>query len=44
MARQGMKVETIMTDDGDDLRGVNTREDLALVEQVMRRRHMAPEP
>ena len=43
MARRGLKVETIMTDDGDDLRGVNTQEDLALVEQVMRRRHMAPE-
>ena len=44
MARQGLKVETIMTDDGDDLRGVNTQEDLALVEQVMRRRHMTPGP
>lgn len=43
MAQRGMKVETIMTDDGDDLRGVNTREDLAVVEQVMRRRHMAPD-
>ncbi|MBR5390059.1 MAG: hypothetical protein IK141_02015, partial [Clostridia bacterium] len=42
MVRRGMQVETIMTDDGDDLRGVNTLEDLALVEQVMRRRHMAP--
>ena len=43
MARRGLRVETIMTDDGDDLRGVNTQEDLAAVEQVMRRRHMAPE-
>ena len=41
MARRGMKVETVMTDDGDDLRGVNTPEDLIMVEQVMRRRHMA---
>ncbi len=44
MARRGLRVETIATDDGDDLRGVNTQEDLALVEQVMRQRHMAPEP
>ena len=43
MARRGLKVETIMTDDGDDLRGVNTQEDLAWVEQVMKRRHMVPE-
>ena len=43
MVRRGMKVETIMTDDGDDLRGVNTREDLLVVEQVMRKRHMVPE-
>ena len=40
MVRHGMRVETCRTDDGDDLRGVNTREDLALVEQVMRKRHM----
>ena len=43
MNRRGLKVEIFMTDDGDDLRGVNTQEDVALVEQVMRRRHMAPE-
>ena len=41
MVQRGMRVETMMTDDGDDLRGVNTREDLAAVEQVMRKRHMA---
>ncbi len=40
MARRGLRVETLMDDDGDDLRGVNTQEDLAWVEQVMRQRHM----
>ena len=41
MARQGLKVETFPTDDGDDLRGVNTAEDLTICEQVMRKRGMA---
>jgi len=41
MAKQGLKVETFMTDDGDDLRGVNTKEDLLICEQVMRKRGMA---
>ena len=41
MARKGMKIETFMTDDGDDLRGVNTHEDLIICEEVMRRRGMA---
>lgn len=41
MARKGMKIETFMTDDGDDLRGVNTREDLAICEEIMRKRGMA---
>ena len=40
MARRGMKVLTYPTDDGDDLRGVNTAEDLAVCEAVMRRRRM----
>ena len=40
MARRGLRVETLMDEDGDDLRGVNTQEDLAWVEQVMRQRHM----
>ena len=40
MVRKNMKVETYMTDDGDDLRGVNTAEDLAVCEAVMRRRGM----
>lgn len=41
MARKGMKIETFMTDDGDDLRGVNTREDLVICEEIMRKRGMA---
>ena len=38
MARKGLAVETFMDDDGDDLRGVNTMEDLMVCEAVMRRR------
>ena len=41
MVKKGLKVETFMTDDGDDLRGVNTPEDLLICEDVMRRRGMA---
>ncbi len=41
MADKGLTVETFMTDDGDDLRGVNTMEDLRICEDVMRRRGMA---
>lgn len=40
MARKGMKVECFMTDDGDDLRGVNTKQDLLICEEVMRKRGM----
>ncbi len=40
MVRKGMKVETYATDDGDDLRGVNTLEDLRKCEEVMRKRGM----
>ncbi len=40
MVQRNMKVETYMTDDGDDPRGVNTAEDLAACEAVMRRRGM----
>lgn len=40
MARAGLTVETFPTDDGDDLRGVNTAEDLAICEQVLRKRGM----
>ncbi len=38
MARQGLKVETFYTDDPDDLRGVNTREDARICEEVLARR------
>ena len=38
MARRGWTVETRMTADGDDLRGVNTPEDLRVCEEIMRRR------
>ncbi len=38
MARKGLKIETFMTDDGDDLRGVNTIEELYICEEVMKRR------
>ncbi len=41
MVKKGLKVETYMTDDGDDLRGVNTKEDLEICEAVMRKRGMA---
>ena len=41
MVRRGLRVETFPTDDGDDLRGVNTDEDLAICEEIMRRRGMA---
>lgn len=38
MVKHGMKVETFMTDDGDDLRGVNTPEDLAICAAIMEKR------
>ena len=38
MARDGLKIESFMTDDGDDLRGVNTPEDLVICEQVLKQR------
>ena len=40
MARKGLKIETYMTDDGDDLRGVNTLEDMRICEEVMKRRQL----
>ncbi len=40
MTKSGMKVLIYRTDDGDDLRGVNTAEDLKKCEEVMRRRRM----
>ena len=40
MVQKGMRVETFMDDDGEDLRGVNTAEDLLICEAVMRKRNM----
>ena len=39
MKKLGMKVETYLTDDPDDLRGVNTREDLEICEKIMQQRN-----
>ena len=38
MAQAGLRVETFPTDDGDDLRGVNTQEDLRICEEILKRR------
>lgn len=38
MARRGMKVETYLIKDGDDLRGVNTSEDVEICERILRER------
>ena len=38
MVKQGMKVETYFTKDGDDLRGINTPEDLEVCEKILRQR------
>lgn len=38
MVEHGMKVETYFTKDGDDLRGINTPEDLEICEQILKRR------
>ena len=38
MARDGLKIETYMTDDGDDLRGVNTPEDMEICRRVLEER------
>ena len=35
MRRHGMKVETYFTEDGNDLRGINTPEDLAVCERIL---------
>lgn len=39
MVRQGMKVETYFTSDGDDLRGINTPEDLEACEKILLQRY-----
>lgn len=38
MLRHGMNVGTFLTDDGDDLRGVNTPEDLVVCEKILKER------
>lgn len=42
MVSRGMKVETYFTKDGNDLRGVNTPEDLAICERILRERAAVP--
>lgn len=39
MVKNGMKVETYFTDDGDDLRGINTPEDLEVCESILMKRY-----
>ncbi len=38
MVKKGMKVQTYFTCDGDDLRGINTPEDLEVCENILRKR------
>ena len=38
MVKKGLKVETYFTADGDDLRGINTPEDLEICESILRKR------
>ena len=38
MAKHGLKVETYFTKDGDDLRGINTPEDLGVCEEILKKR------
>lgn len=38
MVKHGMKVETYFTKDGDDLRGINTPEDLEICEKILEKR------
>lgn len=39
MVRRGMMVQTYFTPDGDDLRGINTPEDLEACEQILKTRY-----
>ena len=39
MVKQGMKVQTYFNKDGDDLRGINTPEDLEMCEKILRNRY-----
>lgn len=38
MAKRGMKVETYLTGDGNDLRGINTPDDVVICEEILRKR------
>ena len=38
MVKQGMKVETYFTKDGNDLRGINTPEDLVICQRILQER------
>ena len=38
MVKKGMRVDTYFTKDGDDLRGINTPEDLEICEQILEER------
>lgn len=38
MVKEGMRVETYFTKDGDDLRGINTPEDLEICESILEKR------
>ncbi len=38
MVKQGMQVDTYFTQDGDDLRGINTPEDLEICEKILLKR------
>lgn len=40
MAQKGLKVETYFTKDGDDLRGINTPEDLEICEKILQQRYV----
>lgn len=40
MVKHGLKVETYFTKDGDDLRGINTPEDLEVCETILKKRMM----
>ena len=44
MVKQGMKVETYFTKDGDDLRGINTPEDLEICQKILQERSLAAQP
>ena len=39
MVKQGLKVDTYFTKDGDDLRGINTPEDLEVCERILQKRY-----